>query len=202
MYALVKFEDDIYYVGKSNDIKISKNVIKCKYSDGRIYPARIITKNNDKTLLKEILQNIHRNIPFPLCKRINLEDENNSRNYQLNYRNDLQAHLTSKSCDVNEKTDSLVDESNNNHKINMQNNPKKLTSNVPEMILTDMAGDIDTLINYKECASDMCNNESVNVPTLCDINEKTDLSVDENNKNRKTDMQNHPKKLTSNISGM
>ncbi|KAM0724343.1 hypothetical protein ACS0PU_013219 [Formica fusca] len=70
------------------------------------------------------------------------------------------------------------------------------------MILTDMAGDIDTLINYKECASDMCNNESVNVPTLCDINEKTDLSVDENNKNRKTDMQNHPKKLTSNISEM
>lgn len=46
MYALVKFEDDIYYVGNSKDITISKNVIKCKYSDGRAYPARIITKNS------------------------------------------------------------------------------------------------------------------------------------------------------------
>ncbi|KAM0724342.1 hypothetical protein ACS0PU_013212 [Formica fusca] len=47
--------------------------------------ARIIAKNNNKTLLEEILQNIYRNIPFPLCKRIDLGENNSS--YQLNYRN-------------------------------------------------------------------------------------------------------------------
>lgn len=46
MYALIKFYDNVYYVGRSRDIINTKNVIKCKYSDGRTYPANIIAKNS------------------------------------------------------------------------------------------------------------------------------------------------------------
>lgn len=45
MYALVKYYDNIYYVRKSRDITITKNVIKCKYRNERSYPSSIIAKN-------------------------------------------------------------------------------------------------------------------------------------------------------------
>lgn len=45
MYALVKFYDNVYYVRKSKDIVITKNIIKCKYSDGRAYPSTVIARN-------------------------------------------------------------------------------------------------------------------------------------------------------------
>lgn len=45
MYALVQYEDNIYYVCKSKCIGNSKGIIKATYSDGRKYVASIIAKN-------------------------------------------------------------------------------------------------------------------------------------------------------------
>lgn len=45
MYALIKFNDNVYYVGRSKNIINTKGVIKCKYSDGRTYPGNIVAKN-------------------------------------------------------------------------------------------------------------------------------------------------------------
>lgn len=45
MYALVKFNDDIHYVSKSNTIIISKGITKVMYSDQRRYAANVLAKN-------------------------------------------------------------------------------------------------------------------------------------------------------------
>lgn len=46
MYALIKFDDGIHYVCKSHNIVTKKGIIKAKYSDNRLYAAKVLSKNS------------------------------------------------------------------------------------------------------------------------------------------------------------
>lgn len=113
MYALVQYEDNVFYVSKSKFITNDKGITKVRYSDGRKYAVYTVAKNgklkyfmfrfyvieyisgkiffivffffiDDKNMLLELKENILKNRPHILCKRLNFGNANNKKTDRIN----------------------------------------------------------------------------------------------------------------------
>ncbi|XP_031353507.1 uncharacterized protein LOC116178210 isoform X1 [Photinus pyralis] len=61
MYALVRFDDQIHHICTTHTLRRKGNCLQSKWTDGRYYPAKVVTYNNNHHLLSSIMSNISHN---------------------------------------------------------------------------------------------------------------------------------------------
>ncbi|XP_011701063.1 PREDICTED: uncharacterized protein LOC105457859 [Wasmannia auropunctata] len=176
MYALVKFVDNVQYVCSSKNIIAKKDVTTVKYSDGRRYPANIIGKNDDKQLLQQILQNIHKGIPYIMCKKF---DTIRIRNVKI-----TKLKLHKKVARKNATIFTIAAE-NSVSDCNIKNDADRNKNNAETDTLIK---DYEQMIQMKNCFHQGNANFDSNKPIL-DRNKSINY-IDDNRKKSKTDTQN------------
>ncbi|XP_011067829.1 PREDICTED: uncharacterized protein PF11_0213-like [Acromyrmex echinatior] len=123
MFALVKFEDSIYYVCRSSNITVNKGIYKVKYSNNCKYSVVIIAKNDNKKVLQEILTNIEKYKPYIKCERLKVEENDQ--------KNKIHSKITHKQgCDYKINAMKTVNETNEDYDFSVKEEDSDYQENI------------------------------------------------------------------------